>query len=226
MAMMTLKQSPQPMAMMAEMGGGGGADDEHDVLLPSSSQQQQQQQDYNYYHQGAGAGGGSPPPPTADWPPSIAWIVCVVFAVLLLGLFVLEVDPARIDPVCGTGLWPLLLARVVCVVVMTGLQWLERSTATPPLRYANALGVAYHLAFTIALCVVLQASNVLTCPLCHNALEAAAAVTHSSALIIVLWLFLAWDALLTLLLLYYALGIVGVPPTTTSSTTTTPSYSF
>ena len=39
----------------------------------------------------------------------------------------------------------------------------------------------------------------------RDALEAAATLTHSYALAAVAWLFLAWDALLTLLLLYYEL---------------------
>ena len=160
----------------------------------------QQQQQQPHHHQ---AEEEEPP----QWPLSVVWLACVALAVLLSGLCVLEIDPSRIESTCGTGMWPLLLARTVCVLVLTIVQWLERSLLSAPrLWFANYLGIAYHLAFTIALSVTIQASGVAgTLPCCRDALEAAATLTHSYALAAVAWLFLAWDALLTLLLLYYEL---------------------
>jgi hypothetical protein len=178
--------------------------DEHEALLMTMHPPTQQKR--------ADAAEEEEEPP--QWPLSVVWLASVALAVLLSGLCILEINPARIEAACGTALWPLLLARVVCVAVLTGVQWLERSLTNQPLMwFVNYLAIAYHLVFTIALCIAIQASNVLTCSGCHNALEAAATLTHSYALAIVAWLFLVWDALVTLLLLYYEL----VPAASSSS---------
>ena len=144
---------------------------------------------------------------------SVISIALCALAVLLFGVFVLEINPARIDAACGTGLWPLLLARVVCIVVMVALDCMERMMMMPPqqppsstpaaLWFVDWLHLAYHIVFAIALCVVIDASGIASAkPLCLGALEEAATVTHSYALAVAACLFLAWDVFLAIMYLY------------------------
>jgi hypothetical protein len=141
-------------------------------------------------------------------PLGLAWFACIMLSVLLFGLLVGEVDPTRIDTACGTGLWPLCIGRIVCVVLFSVLEWLEL-THPPPIF--NVLMVAYHFAFTVTFAVTIQAAGIAadvgSSP-CLRAMEEAATVTHSYALAITAWLWMAWDALLTLLLLW----VESLPP--------------
>jgi hypothetical protein len=121
-------------------------------------------------------------------------VFVAIFMLVGMAMQILFIAEVRVDSVmegqCSAGLWVLVLVRFIVFALVAGADLVPRWCMA--FECHGLVHITLHLVFAIAMTVVLA-----TMPGagggCSRALETAATVTHSYALLVVAWLAVVMD---------------------------------